>query len=67
MAGYVARLLRLPIVTHVRFTEEAGGFAWYLKSGFRRAFFVSEYLRREAETVASALSRTARKSCTTAR
>ena len=55
MAGYAARVLRIPAVTHVRFPEEAGGFAWYLKSGFRRALFVSDALRRDAEAVAPAL------------
>jgi glycosyltransferase involved in cell wall biosynthesis len=42
-------LLRLPAVTHIRFPEGAAGYAWYLKSGFARAVFVSHALRRDIE------------------
>jgi Glycosyltransferase Family 4 len=49
IAGYVARLLRLPAVTHIRFPEGAAGYAWYLKAGFTKALFVSHALRREVE------------------
>ena len=47
--GYAARLLRIPTVCHVRFLEGTAGFEWFLKSGFTRALFVSDYLRRYAE------------------
>jgi glycosyltransferase involved in cell wall biosynthesis len=46
-AGYAARLLGIPAVTHVRFPEGTDGYRWYLKPGFGRAIFVSEYLRRD--------------------
>jgi len=44
-AGYAARLLRLPIVSHVRFPDSRAGFEWFLKPGFDRALFVSKSLR----------------------
>src|SRR5262245_48497480 len=47
--GYAARLLRIPTVGHVRFVDQAAGFEWFLKPGFTRALFVSEYLRRHGE------------------
>jgi glycosyltransferase involved in cell wall biosynthesis len=46
--GYAARLLGLPAVTHVRFPDQESGFRWFLRPGFRRALFVSEYLRADA-------------------
>ena len=46
--GYAARLLRIPAVTHVRFPDSAAGFSWFLRSGFRRALFVSDALRADA-------------------
>jgi glycosyltransferase involved in cell wall biosynthesis len=47
-AGYVARLLGRPAVTHVRFPDARSGFEWFLKPGFRHALFVSAALRDEA-------------------
>ena len=47
-AGYAARVLGLPAITHVRFPDNANGFEWFLKPGFRRALFVSDALRSEA-------------------
>lgn len=47
-AGYVARLLRIPAVTHVRFPNERSGYEWFLRSGFARALFVSHDLERAA-------------------
>ncbi len=47
-AGYVARLMRVPVVTHVRFPDERTGFAWFLRSGFARALFVSRALEVDA-------------------
>ena len=51
-AGYVARALRLPALTHVRFPDQAAGFDWFLKPGFSRALFVSGSLRDDALGVA---------------
>lgn len=47
-AGYVARALRIPALTHVRFPDTNAGFAWFLKPGFSKALFVSDYLRTDA-------------------
>jgi glycosyltransferase involved in cell wall biosynthesis len=47
-AGYAARLLGLPALTHVRFPDTRAGFAWFLKPGFTRALFVSAALRDAA-------------------
>ena len=47
-AGYAARLLKVPAVTHVRFPDTNSGFGWFLKPGFARALFVSEDLRGDA-------------------
>jgi len=54
-AGYAARLLRLPAVTHVRFPDSQAGFGWFLKPGFDRALFVSAALRDTALAEAPAL------------
>jgi glycosyltransferase involved in cell wall biosynthesis len=53
--GYAAKLAGVPAVTHARFPAAAEGLAWWLKPGFRRALFVSDYLKRDAESVAPAL------------
>jgi glycosyltransferase involved in cell wall biosynthesis len=53
--GYVARWLRLPAITHVRFPFEPAAFGWFLRPGFARALFVSDALRREVTTAAPAL------------
>jgi glycosyltransferase involved in cell wall biosynthesis len=47
-AGYAARLLRVPAVTHIRFPDSAAGYGWFLRSGFSRALFVSRALLDEA-------------------
>lgn len=54
-AGYVARWLGLPAVTHVRFPDSRAGFGWFLRPGFRRALFVSDALRQEALACAADL------------
>jgi glycosyltransferase involved in cell wall biosynthesis len=54
-AGYAARLLRLPAITHVRFPDSLAGFRWFLKPGFREALFVSAALRNAALKEASEL------------
>jgi glycosyltransferase involved in cell wall biosynthesis len=47
-AGYAARMLGLPAITHVRFPDSKAGYGWFLKPGFRRALFVSGALRDDA-------------------
>lgn len=47
--GYAARLLGIPTVCHVRFLDGSAGFEWFLKPGFTRAIFVSNYLRHYGE------------------
>lgn len=54
-AGYVAKLSRLPAVTHVRFPDTADGFRWFLKPGFAHALFVSEGLRSGLDPEARAV------------
>lgn len=47
-AGYVAKTLRIPAVTHVRFPDTDAGYRWFLGSRFSRALFVSQGLRQDA-------------------
>jgi glycosyltransferase involved in cell wall biosynthesis len=47
-AGYAARLLRIPSVTHVRFPDNREGFRWFLRPGFSLALFVSHDLLQSA-------------------
>lgn len=54
-AGYAARLLRIPAITHVRFPDTDAGFRWFLKPGFRQALFVSGALRDDALGAAPSL------------
>ena len=54
-AGYAARWLGLPALTHVRFPDARSGFAWFTKPGFSRALFVSEALRTDATAEAPAV------------
>jgi glycosyltransferase involved in cell wall biosynthesis len=54
-AGYAARRLGLPALTHVRFPDTRAGFGWFLKPGFERALFVSAALRDAAVREAPAL------------
>jgi glycosyltransferase involved in cell wall biosynthesis len=42
--GYVARMLRIPSVTHVRFPDKADGYRWFFRPGFSQALFVSRDL-----------------------
>ena len=55
IGGYVARLLGIPAVTHVRFPDNDTGYRWFLKPGFSRALFVSHGLRNEAMAAAPGL------------
>jgi len=54
-AGYAARLLRIPAITHVRFPDSAAGYGWFLRPGFARALFVSDALLQEATANAPGL------------
>jgi glycosyltransferase involved in cell wall biosynthesis len=54
-AGYAARLLGVPAITHVRFPDSRAGFQWFLRPGFRQALFVSAALRDAAVQEAPAL------------
>jgi glycosyltransferase involved in cell wall biosynthesis len=47
-AGYVAGVLRIPAITHVRFPDTNAGYSWFLGSRFSRALFVSHDLRAAA-------------------
>lgn len=47
--GYAAKVIGIPSICHVRFVDRPAGLQWYLKPGFTRAIFVSEYLRRWTE------------------
>jgi len=46
--GYVARLLGIPSVTHVRFPDTRAGYGWFLRPGFSLALFVSHDLLNQA-------------------
>jgi glycosyltransferase involved in cell wall biosynthesis len=47
-AGYAARLLGVPAVSHIRFPDSAAGYGWFLRPGFSRALFVSRALLDQA-------------------
>ena len=53
--GHVARWMRVPALTHVRFPDSDAGFRWFLRPGFTRALFVSDALRADALAAAPAL------------
>ncbi len=48
-ASLAARLLRIPRVCHVRFPYPAAGLRWWLKWGFERAVFTSQYAKAAAQ------------------
>ena len=50
--GHVARWMRVPALTHVRFPDSDAGFRWFLRPGFTRALFVSDALRSDAMAAA---------------
>jgi glycosyltransferase involved in cell wall biosynthesis len=54
-AGYAARLLRIPAITHVRFPNGAAGYQWLSRPGFSLALFVSAYLLKAATDEAPSL------------
>jgi glycosyltransferase involved in cell wall biosynthesis len=47
-AGYAARLLGIPAISHIRFPAGASGYRWFLRPGFTRALFVSRALLDQA-------------------
>jgi L-malate glycosyltransferase len=49
-AAIAARMLGIPRICHVRFTYGAEGLRWYLKYGFERAVFPSQFLREYAQS-----------------
>ena len=51
-AGHVARWMRVPAITHVRFPFEPAAFRWFLRPGIDRALFVSDALRGEVTAAA---------------
>src|SRR5262249_42635105 len=53
--GYVARMLRIPSVVHLRFPDTATGYGWFLRPGFSRALFVSGALKASAFDEAAGL------------
>lgn len=48
-ASLAARLLRLPRLCHLHFTYPADGLRWWLKWGFERALFASQFAKRDAQ------------------
>jgi glycosyltransferase involved in cell wall biosynthesis len=54
-AGYAARVLRIPAVTHVRFPNGEAGYRWFARPGFSLALFVSSYLLDAARSEAPSL------------
>jgi glycosyltransferase involved in cell wall biosynthesis len=54
-AGYAARLLGIPALTHIRFPDPGPGYAWFAKPGLTRALFVSEYLKGQAISSAASV------------
>ncbi len=47
-AGYAARLLRLPVVTHIRFPVSGVAYRWLLRPSFSHTLFVSQALLDDA-------------------
>ena len=47
-AGYAARILGIPAISHIRFPDSASGYGWFLRPGFSRALFVSRALLDQA-------------------
>jgi glycosyltransferase involved in cell wall biosynthesis len=46
--GYAARMLGIPIVTHLRFPDTRDGYQWFFRPPFSQAIFISESFMREA-------------------
>ena len=46
--GYAARLLGIPIVTHLRFPDTRNGYRWFLRPAFSLAIFISESFKNDA-------------------
>lgn len=46
--GYAARLLGVPVVTHLRFPDGRGAYRWFFRPPFSQAIFISESFRTDA-------------------
>jgi glycosyltransferase involved in cell wall biosynthesis len=46
--GYAARLLGLPVLSHVRFPDTSAGYRWFFRTRLSGAVFVSRYLMQAA-------------------
>jgi glycosyltransferase involved in cell wall biosynthesis len=46
--GYAARMLGIPIVTHIRFPDTRDGYQWFFRPPFSQAIFISESFKGEA-------------------
>jgi glycosyltransferase involved in cell wall biosynthesis len=46
--GYAARMLGIPIVTHIRFPDTRDGYQWFFRPPFSQAIFISESFKDEA-------------------
>ena len=46
--GYAARLLGVPVVTHLRFPDARDGYRWFFRPPFSLAIFISEAFKADA-------------------
>jgi L-malate glycosyltransferase len=46
--GYAARLLGIPVVTHLRFPDRPEGYRWFFRPPFSLAIFISESFKADA-------------------
>ena len=46
--GFVARMLGVPSVTHLRFPDSAEAYRWFFRPRFSHALFISDAFKREA-------------------
>jgi glycosyltransferase involved in cell wall biosynthesis len=46
--GYAARLLGVPVVTHLRFPDGPEGYRWFFRPPFSAAIFISEAFKADA-------------------
>ena len=49
--GYAARLLGVPVVTHLRFPDGPEGYRWFFRPPCSAAIFISEAFKADANTV----------------
>ena len=53
--AYAARLLRVPVVTHLRFPDSPEGYRWFFRAPPTLAIFISESFKAEAVSAAPEL------------